>query len=254
MRFFLRFGILSLIACLFALNAHSANDKTLTVITHEAAPWMAEKLPDGGAIFYALKKVLEKKDYNLKVIFAPSWIRAKMDAVKKSEIDAYFPIRTIEHEDVFMFTDVMFESPWSIAERKDHPILFRDLQDLKRYTAGNVQGVELRPGIEDLVKQGLKVETTSSQENNLLKLATGRVDFIFIDKGVYRFTLAMEPSLKQYRDKLQLNAKPIVVEKYKLALKKKNVPKEFVAFFNSTHDEFNKHLEDYYKMLETKKP
>ncbi|XGC82301.1 substrate-binding periplasmic protein [Bdellovibrio bacteriovorus] len=250
MRSLYRIFGLTLISSFFALQVLAAKNKTLTVITHETAPWMAEKLPDGGAIFYALKKVLEKKNYGLKVVFAPSWIRAKMDAVKKPEIDAYFPIRTIENEDIFMFTDVMFESPWSIAERKDNPIKFRHLQDLKRYTGGNVQGVELRPGIEDLVKQGMKLETTSTQTNNLLKLATGRVDFVFIDKGVYRFTMASDPALKQYRGKLQLNPKPVVIEKYKLALKKKNVPKDFVAFFNSSYDEFNKHLEDYYKMLE----
>ncbi|WP_413557288.1 substrate-binding periplasmic protein [Bdellovibrio sp. HCB209] len=249
---------LSIFMVLFLMNSavaapaagNGSSRKTVTLITHEAAPWMAEKLTDQGAIFYALRKVLEKRNYELKVIFAPSWIRAKMDAVKNPAIDGYAPIRTIEHQDVFDFTEVIFESPWSVGERKDKPIPFHNLESLIPFTAGNVQGVELRPGIDALVKKGFKIEETSTQANNILKLATGRVDFIFVDKGVYRYMMATEPSLAPYRDKLQLNPKSIVIEKYKVGLKKA-IAKELVPYLNSSRKELGHYLEEYFEKLET---
>lgn len=165
----------------FSTYAKSEQRRTLTLITHEAPPYMAEALPDGGAIFYALRKVLESLNYELKVVFAPSWVRAKMDA-DKAHIDGYAPYRTIEQTDTFDFTDFIFESPWIIVERKDHPIKWKVPEDLTSYVAGNVQGVELRPGVKELWdKKKIKIETTTTQNNNLLKLATKRVDYIFSD-------------------------------------------------------------------------
>lgn len=224
----------------------------ITLITHEAPPYMAEALHDQGAIFFALRKILAKNGYELKVVFAPSWVRAKMKALTDTTIDGYAPYRVVENPDVFDFSEFILDSPWVIAERKDKPISWNKVQDLSKYVAGNVQGVELRPGIKELADQGkLKIETTTSQNNNILKLATKRVDFIFSDAFVFRHLMATDSSLKPYRNKLQINAKPIILEQYGIALKKTKKSKELIRLINASRAEFTKHIEDYFRSLET---
>ncbi|AFY02497.1 substrate-binding periplasmic protein [Bdellovibrio bacteriovorus] len=240
-----------LILALAANMAHATSKKTITLITHEAPPYMSESLPDQGAVFYALRQVFKKSGFDLKVTFAPSWVRAKMNALKDKEVDGYAPFRTVENSDVFEFSDFVFESPWVIAERKEKPIVWNHMRDLSKYVAGNVQGVELRPGVKELADQGqLKIETTTSQNNNILKLATKRVDFVFTDFYVFRYLMATDPSLKPYRARLQLNAKPIVIERYGAALKKSPHSAALIKTLNENSAEFKKHIDDYLTRIE----
>ncbi|WP_231839180.1 ABC transporter substrate-binding protein [Bdellovibrio bacteriovorus] len=245
-----------LILALFlsANTSHATSKTTITLITHEAPPYMAEALPDKGAIFFALAKVLKKGGYELNVVFAPSWVRAKMKAQTDPLIDGYAPYRAIENADLFEFSEYNLESPWVLAERKDHPIEWNKVQDLSKYVAGNVQGVELRPGVKELADQGkLKIETTTTQNNNILKLATKRVDYIFSDAFVFRYLLATDPKLKKYRNKLQINSKPIVIERYGVALKKTKNSAKIIKLINEGSDEFKKHIEDYLRQIEKEK-
>lgn len=256
-----KFRFLSFVLVVFATTISfqaraktSAQKQVLTLITHEAPPYMAESLPNGGAIFYALGKVLEPLNYDLKVVYAPSWIRAKMNAIKDSTADGYAPYRTVEQQELFDFSEYIFESPWVIIERKDHPIQWKTPEDLIKYTAGNVQGVELRPGVKELWDQKkIRIETTTTQSNNLLKLATKRVDYIFSDHFVFRYLMATDPTLQPYRGKLQMNPKPIVIEKYGLALKKTKDSKKILQALNQATPKFKQYLEEYFANLEKQK-
>ncbi|KYG69218.1 amino acid ABC transporter substrate-binding protein [Bdellovibrio bacteriovorus] len=240
---------------LFVSVGALAKPRVLTFITHEAPPHMSESMPDNGAVFYSLKKVLEKKGYDIKVIFAPSWIRAKMNAVKDPKIDGLAPVRTIENTDQFVFTKLFYKSAWLIVERKDHPIVWSKVSDLAKYTAGNIQGVELRDGIKELVESGkMKVENVASPLNNFLKVATKRVDFAFSDELVFRFTMGTEPELRPYQGVLQLNPKPIVIDSYGIALKKSEDAKAIVKHIELHEGDFAKYTEEYLTSLLPKKP
>lgn len=232
----------------------SAQKQVLTLITHEAPPYMSEALPNGGAIFYAISKVIEPLNYDLKVVFAPSWTRAKMNAIKDPNIDGYAPYRTVEQQDLFDFSEYIFESPWVIIERKDHPIQWKTPEDLVKYTAGNVQGVELRPGVKELWDQKkIKIETTTTQNNNLLKLATKRVDYIFSDQFAFRYLMTTDPTLLEYNGKLQINPKPIVIEKYGVALKKSKDSKKILQALNQATPKLKGYAEEYFALLEKQK-
>ncbi|WP_291515682.1 ABC transporter substrate-binding protein [Bdellovibrio sp. ArHS] len=216
---------------------------------------MSETMPDGGAVFYSLKKVLEKKGYGVKVVFAPSWIRAKMNAVKDPKFDGYAPVRTVEYTDQFIFTKLFFKSPWLIVERKDRPIVWNKIADLGKYTAGNIQGVELRDGIKELAEAGkIRIENVGTPLSNFLKVATQRVDFAFSDELVFRYTMGIEPELKPYRDILQLNAKPIVVDSYGIALRKKPEFRELIKYIELHETDFAKYTEEYLTSLLPKTP
>ncbi|KYG60582.1 ABC transporter substrate-binding protein [Bdellovibrio bacteriovorus] len=246
---------LTLVLSLFFSVGALAKPKVLTFITHEAPPHMSEAMPDHGAVFYSLKKVLEKKGYGIKVIFAPSWTRAKMNAVKDPKIDGLVPVRTIENTDQFIFTKLFYKSAWLIIERKDHPIVWNKISDLAKYTAGNIQGVELRDGIKELAEAGkMKIETVGTPLSNFLKVATKRVDFAFSDELVFRYTMGTEPELKPYQGVLQLNPKPIVIDRYGVALKKSEEAQAIVKHIELHEADFSKYTEEYLTSLLPKKP
>ncbi len=225
--------------------------KVLTLVTHEALPFMGEKLREGGALPYGLRVVLDKMNYDVNVIFAPSWPRAKIMAANNPQIDGYFPYATVENEELFSFSKLFIEDPWVIVERRDMPIHWEKFEDLTKYTAGNVSGVELRPGIKELVEQKkLNVETTTTDTYNLLKLATRRVDLVFMDAMVFKYQMATEELLRPYRGKLQVNAKPITITKYGLAVKKTKVSPSFLKEFNKISPEVTRHVEDYLSSLD----
>lgn len=243
-------GFLSPLMC---YGRGSSKMQTLTLITHEAPPYMAEALEDQGAVFFALRKVLKPFGYDLKVQFVSSWIRAKMNAQKDPKVDGYAPFRTVEDKDVFDFTDFIFESPWVIVERKEHPIKWKDVEDLTKYTGGNVHGIELRPGVKELAEGGrLKIETTTTQNNNILKLVSKRVDYVFSDIFVYRYLMATDPLLRPHRKDLQVNPKPIVLERYGVALKKSKDSMKIIAHLNKHKADFQKYVGDYLLEIERK--
>ncbi|WII71626.1 ABC transporter substrate-binding protein [Bdellovibrio sp. 22V] len=248
----MRVPLVSFIAALLFCSSISFAKETLTLVTHESPPYMSETLPDQGAMFYALRKVLKEMGYDLRAEFAPSWTRTKMLAETDPKIDGYAPYRVPEKEDVFVFSNYLFESPWMIGERKDHPIHWKSFDDLTAHVAGNQLGVELRPGTKELVEQKkLRVETTSSQTNNILKLATKRVDFVFTDPLVFRYLVSTDPTLRPYKNNLQLNPKPVVIEKYGIALKKSFANSELLKTLNNKAPELKKYVEEYIAKIES---
>jgi polar amino acid transport system substrate-binding protein len=237
----------------FCYGQGSSKMQTLTLITHEAPPYMGEALDDQGAVFFALRKALKPIGYDLKVQFVSSWIRAKMNARKDPKVDGYAPYRVEEDKELFEFSEFVIESPWVIVERKENPVRWKNFEDLTKYTAGNVQGVELRPGVKELVDGGqLKVETTTTQNNNILKLVSKRIDFVFADIFVYRYLMATDPLLRPHRKELQVNAKPIVLERYGLALRKSKDSMKIIGYVNKHKTEIQKYVGDYLLEIERK--
>lgn len=220
--------------------------KTLRMVTHEVSPLMDSKLPGGGALVDSLRIVLDKMGYDLEVVFVSSWARAKIIAKNDKTIHGYFPYATREHEKIFDFSEFFLEDPWVIAERKENPVVWKKAEDLAKYTGGNVTGVELRPGIKELFDAGkLKIETTSSNFYNLQKLINKRVDYVFIDLFIFHNEMNNNPALKIHKDKLQVNIKPVVVNRYGIAVRKDNVSKDFLPEFNKISGETTKYIVAY---------
>ena len=241
--------ILSVVLPSLSFAKDQSQYKTLTVITHESEPYMSEKMPGQGAILTAVNAILNKHGYQMKAVFAPSWTRAKMDLMTKANIDGVVPVRVKEREDLLQFSDFNVLSPWIMVERKDKPINWSKPEDLKGLRAGNVHGVELRPGVKELVdKKVIQLEVTPSATQSLLQLANRRIDFLFTDPFIFNYTMATDPELEAYRDQLQINARPWYVEHYGIAFKKSVDPK-VVKAINGSWAEFNRHIDDYLKNM-----
>ncbi len=223
--------------------------KPITFITHEIEPYMSRNMPGDGAVMSTLRTILKKQGYELNVIVAPTWTRAKIDALSQNSIDCLIPVRVRENEDVFRYSEFFFQSPWVIIERKDKPIKWNKPEELKGLVAGNIQGVELRPGVQELIdKNILRLESAPNAVSSLLQLANRRVDFVFADPFVFTYAMETEEELARYIKDLQINSKPWYVEKYGVACKKNLEPQVVASFYHSA-GKFKRDMEDYLKFV-----
>jgi ABC-type amino acid transport substrate-binding protein len=170
-------------------------------------------------------------------------------------VDGFFPYAAQDLKE-FIYSNFIYEAAWVLIERKKDPIDLAKTSELSKWTMGNVTGVELRPGIQELVDQKkLKVENTTNDTNNLLMLATKRVDFISMDAVVYRYRMLVDKELRPYRGNLQINIKPIASVKYGLALKNTLANKNLLkSFRRATSVSSTNQLIDFYfqNLLTTK--
>ncbi|WP_168196666.1 ABC transporter substrate-binding protein [Bdellovibrio sp. ZAP7] len=216
-------------------------------MTFELPPFAKESLPDGGAAVAAFKELYRKEGYNLKVSFAPV-IRAKKQAAERADVDGYFPAVSENIQKNFILSRTVHVSTWGVAERADRPVIWRDVSDLKKYRIGNVVGYDLAAVLWPLQKEkALDIEEAASDELNLLKLAKGRLDLVFIDSAVFNRLMQTNEQLKGIKKKLQFNPKPLQVYQYGVAFKNSPNGKEALRIFNASFTEagYNSAVESY---------
>ncbi|UYL09668.1 transporter substrate-binding domain-containing protein [Bdellovibrio sp. SKB1291214] len=223
--------------------------KQIQVVTYELSPFIKEDLPDGGPAISALRKLFLKQGYELKVSFAPV-VRAKKQAVERPEVVAFFPSESENVPKDFILSRTLHKSPWVMAESKEHPVSWKNYSDLTKYKIGNVVGYELAGVLKPLQeKKLLNIEETNSDEQNLMKVAKNRIDLAFIDTTVFRKLMQTSDKLEPYKDKLQLNPRPLQVYQYAIAFRNNPEGKEVLRSFNASfsESEFLASVESYLK-------
>ncbi|MBC7465765.1 MAG: transporter substrate-binding domain-containing protein [Bdellovibrio sp.] len=231
----------------FSLSTFAKSQNVFVLISTESPPFLSKQMKDQGAAIYALNMILKKMNVSTKISFAP-WRRAKIIASEDLKIDGFFPYSAIDMKDNFIYSNFIYEAPWVIVQRKTHPIRWKKIEDLSGMTAGNVTGVEFRPGIEELVDQKkIKIDEVVSDNINLLRLGLERVDFVMMDYFVYQSVMSTDKALLAYKNKFEVNEKPITISRYGLALRKTNQNKKRMDQFNqlASVDLFAKHIEYY---------
>lgn len=233
----------------------AATPRKVTLVTHEYPPFMSQNMPDQGSAIYALRKVLKKMHYDLNAVIVSSWERAKNMALTDLSMDGYFPYATIENKNVFAFSDGFSTGTWSIIERKSHPIHWEKFEDLGKYLGGNVVGVELRPGIKELVEQK-KLSVDESTPDNvamLLNLAKKHVDYAFMNPMSFKYEMAVNEALRPFRKTLQINPKPIATNHYGVAFRRTRFDEEFMKEFNKYSKNVDSYQLEYFERLAKEK-
>ncbi|WP_373998798.1 substrate-binding periplasmic protein [Bdellovibrio bacteriovorus] len=242
--FFLLICILEIVS---VANATSKKEE-IHLVTFEAPPYLGEKLPEHGAGIYALREIIKKTNFTLKVTFVPP-LRAKQ-IVNKDGYAGFFPVSLANLPSGFKMSRVFYRTPWMIAERKSSPILWEKTVDLIPYKIGNVAGYDLYKDQQELVnKKKLHVESASNDEANLLKLANKRVDLIFIEAAMFEFLMKTSPRLKPFQKDLQLNPRIVNLDEYGIAFKDNKQAQEQMAAFNKaiTEEHFTRLISEYFK-------
>ena len=228
--------------------------RKITLVTHESVPYMSNSMPEQGAAAHSLRKIFKKMGYDLNVVIVGSWERAKYMAANDFSIDGYFPYTTVENKELFVFSDGISKGLWVLIERKANPIHWKKLEDLGKYIGGNVVGVELRGGMQELLDQKkLTIEDAPDNISNLRKLATKRIDYALMNPPAFIYHINTEPTLARYKDKLQVNPKIIAKNTYGVAFRKTRFDSEFMKEFNKLGLDVDKFGEEYIMQLLNKK-
>ncbi len=180
--------------------------ETVVFTSLEWPPYTSASLPQHGASAEIAAKAFEAVGMTLRIEFYP-WMRTVETARRKPGVAGYFPeyhAKRIEAE--FLFSDAMGESPLGFVERRAAPIAWTRLKDLAEYRIGVVEGYVNEARFDAMANRGaLSVEPVKDDATNLRKLAGGRIDLAVMDKYVFRYLMAHEPSLQAHADSLQFN-------------------------------------------------
>ncbi|WP_230409319.1 substrate-binding periplasmic protein [Zooshikella harenae] len=196
-------------------------------------PYTGKTLPDQGASVAVAKAVFAEAGLELVVDFYP-WKRAVNLAKNDDKYLGYFPeYYAAELEEDFIFSEPMGSGPLGFAERKDDPVMWKTLDDLKAYKIGTVSGYVNTTEFDQMAEAGtIKVDNAGDDVKNLLKLNAGRVKLAVIDKYVMSYLLDTDPSLKKIKGKLVFNETLLEDKKLYICFRKSEKGKAIQQKFN----------------------
>ncbi|WP_063243083.1 substrate-binding periplasmic protein [Bdellovibrio bacteriovorus] len=223
--------------------------KEFTFITMEIPPFMSEAMPEQGAATYAIREIFKKLGYDFKVRFVP--IMRTRTVGFDPTVTGFFP--SFKDDDFLrgmVLSKTVYDTPWVIVERIDKPIQWEKPEDLAKYKGGNVNGYTIRSLLKTVHNQKkLNLEAAPDDALNILKLAKKRVDYIFIDAGVFKFLSAADPRVKEVAAQLRINPKIVMMNHYGVAFKTDPASQKLMAEFNNnvSASEFNMLVEKYFR-------
>lgn len=185
-------------------TVQSAQADTVKLTSLLWPPYAGYQLVQEGVSVAVARAAFAQMDQQLIVDFYP-WSRAiKLAAMPSSDYIGYFPEYYFE-TDKFIFSKPIGIGPLGIVEQKSHPISWFHLTDLNRYTLGVVKDYVNTDSLDLMIASGNQpVEAATSDEQNIRKVAAGRIDGAVIDINVLHYLLK-QPHLQPLADKLQVN-------------------------------------------------
>lgn len=169
-------------------------------------PYSGAALKEGGALTLVLREAFRSVGYRLEVSYYP-WSRAVAVAKHDPSFVGYYPEYYAKHiESHFIFSPAIGSGPLGFAERRSQPVSWRKLDDLTPYRIGVVQDYVNTEAFDKLVAdRTLRADLATSDVQNLLKLAAGRLDLAVVDRYVMNYWLKHAPELAPYQGVLQFN-------------------------------------------------
>jgi polar amino acid transport system substrate-binding protein len=218
-------------ALLCAISA-SAMAENINLASLDWPPYTGETLVKQGISSQVVNAVFEKAGLSAKFKFLP-WQRAVDTARSDTAFVGYFP----EYEDPSspcLFSEPIGSGPLGFAEQSAKPITWNTLNDLKNIKIGVVAGYVNTAEFDQMVSAGtLKVDTATSDELNLLKLANGRFDLAVVDQNVMQYLLQTSQKLKPLASKLQFNSKLLENKTLHVCFTNSPAGKQALAQFNA---------------------
>lgn len=172
----------------------------------EWPPYIGEQLPEQGAMAVVAREAFAAMGYTLHIEFFP-WMRAIHNAKQNSKYAGYFPeyyAKTIEED--FLYSQPIGISPLGFIERKDDPVVWQTLDDLKTITIGTVVGYVNTEEFDQKVAAGeLHVSTVKLDVSNILKVAARRIRLAVIDRHVSEYLVEHDVEAASVKDAIQFN-------------------------------------------------
>lgn len=169
---------LSFVAISFC-NELGKENTTITLVSYESPPLSSNKIINNGTLSEIITKAFAEVGINISIIYLP-WQRAKVMLQDGLVWGMYPAFSTPDRVEKFLFSE-------SVAKTKSYFYYygepqhynFTNLQDLRGYLLGGTQGYFYTEIFE---KAKLNVQYTTTDINNLHKLARKRIDFFLLNE------------------------------------------------------------------------
>jgi polar amino acid transport system substrate-binding protein len=160
--------------------------KTITLATLEWPPYVGEKLPGNGITTEIIKEAFARMGYEVKLSYIP-WTRVLQD-VKDGKVEAGYPAYySDERAATYQLSDKFAAGNTGFFKRKAQAIPYTKLEDLKGLRIGIIRGYANPAAFEAATY--LTKEEATDDEQNLRKLAAGRIDLALADKFTAQYIL-----------------------------------------------------------------
>jgi len=143
--------------------------------TGEWAPYTSAKIEDYGIFTEIVSAACKAANLTFTYKFYP-WKRCEVN-LQNGELFAIFPyMKTPERESIFNFSDSVMENNMVMFYRKsvNKNINWKTFEDFKEYKIGGVLGYWYETEFKNA---NLIMDYASSDSQNLIKLANGRIDY-----------------------------------------------------------------------------
>ncbi|MCB6183250.1 transporter substrate-binding domain-containing protein [Leeia sp. TBRC 13508] len=170
------------------LLATVSGAETVWVAGTEWPPYMGAALPSQGAAAAVVTEAFRSVGVEVKYDFLP-WQRTVKDGSQNRKYIGYMPAYySAERSKNGYLSDQIALSHIGFAKTTHRIIQWKDEQELANYRVGLVKGYVNTPAFDRRLNAGdPNLDLAVSDENNLVKLAAGRIDMALIDRYVFAY-------------------------------------------------------------------
>jgi len=230
-------------------TVYGNSDKVVYLTSLEWHPYSGKKLLSQGASVLVAYEAFKAMGYELKVDFFP-WQRAVYTARTDDRYAGYFPeYYAKEIGKDFIFSDPIGSGPIGFVERKDSPVQWDSINDLKKYKVGIVAGYVNTEEFDKMVKRKeIIAETVVDDRTNIKMVAAKRMPIAIIDKYVLQYMLDNDPALYSIKNEVRFNSKTLEMKTLYVCFKKNDKYKKIADIFNKGLKKINadKIMKDYF--------
>ncbi|MEN0108664.1 MAG: transporter substrate-binding domain-containing protein [Pseudomonas sp.] len=222
--------VLLCISLLMGAAPALAEDVRLT--NGEWPPYLGQTLPHQGIASRIVAEAFALQGVHVQWDFYP-WARSLMLAQRGQRAGTAVWLRSEERDKDFYVSDPVVDSSYYLFHRKDHPMDWNQVQDLKGLQVGGANGFDYGPAFQQAEADGtLTVRRQTNEELALRQLLAGRIDVVPMDKTV-AFDMLHQHFSAAERAQLTFHPKPLRSDTLHLMLSRA-VPgnAELIARFN----------------------
>ncbi|MBD2839347.1 transporter substrate-binding domain-containing protein [Pseudomonas sp. JM0905a] len=222
--------VLILAFCLLFHGLAAAEEVRLT--NGEWAPYLGARLPHQGVASRIVEEAFALQGVKVQWEFYP-WTRSMHLAERGERAGTAVWLRSPERERQFFISDPVVESTYYFFHRKDHPLDWQRVSDLKDVRLGGALGYDYGAAFQQAERDGqIKVKRLSGEEQGLRMVLAGRLDAFPMDK-VVAFALLNDKFTSADRARLSFHPLPVRSDSLHLMLSRE-VPgnAELIKRFN----------------------
>jgi polar amino acid transport system substrate-binding protein len=172
--------------------ASAAAARPLRIATGEFPPYATASRPDQGLALAVVRRAFELAGRQVQFHFLP-WPRALAETRDgRWDASAHWGV-TPERKRDFLLSDNLYTERWLLLHRRDMPLDWRRIDDLRPYRLGLVPEYTYTPELWLAARAGrLRYEQPRNDVISLRMLLLGRIDVLPLDRNVACDTLAYQ--------------------------------------------------------------